>query len=98
MPQEDESKLNDEQKDKAKSWIESQKAWMGYTCPICYSKTWTLGEHLVSPVIITPKGSIRLGGPTYPQFMVICAVCGHTLYFNAIISGVSPSGEAKHGN
>lgn len=96
MPEEDESKLNDEQKAKAKSWVEKQEGWKDYKCPICYSKKWTLGEHLIAPPILALKG-IRLGGPTYPQFMVICAVCGHTLYFNAIISGISPAGGSKNG-
>jgi len=96
MPEEDQSKLSDKQKDRAKAWVENQEGWKDYKCPICYSRKWTLGQHLVAPPIISPKG-IRLGGPSYPQFMIICGVCGYTLYFNAIRSRVSPSGEAKNG-
>ncbi len=41
-------------------------------------------------------GGLIVGGPTYPQVMIVCTVCGNTKYFNAVIMGVvEKEGEAN---
>ena len=58
-------------------------------CPLCGNNKWTIGDHIVAPVILGNKADIRIGGPTYPQAMLICQKCGHTFYLSAIMAGIS---------
>lgn len=56
-------------------------------CEVCGSGNWTLAEDLVMPVPFSGN-ALMIGGPTYPQVMVICNGCGNTKYFNAVMMGV----------
>lgn len=68
-------------------WTESNK------CPISGHNMWQLAEHLVYPLTYTGRG-ILVGGPTYPQVMLICGGCGYTIYLNAAMMGLVPPLEA----
>jgi len=35
------------------------------------------------------------GGPAYPQAMLMCTICAHTVYFNAVVMGILQSEPAK---
>lgn len=60
-------------------------------CPYCGVADWRLAEHLVQP--LTAGGnSVQIGGPSYPQIMLISTVCGHTAFFNAVLIGILPLG------
>jgi hypothetical protein len=52
-------------------------------CSACRQTTWTPGQHLVAPPLFA-GGNMMLGGVSYPQAMLICVTCGHTLYFLSI--------------
>lgn len=34
-----------------------------------------------------------LGGVGYPQVMLLCKTCAHTMFFNAVIMGLVPAGS-----
>jgi hypothetical protein len=60
-------------------WVTSKN------CPICAQNKWIVAGDLVTPVVLK-EGGFTLGGPTFPQFMLVCGNCGHTHYFNAIVA------------
>lgn len=56
------------------------------TCSACGSSgTVSIGEHLVTPVVMDPGGNIAIGGASYPQIMLSCNNCGHVRYFNYVL-------------
>lgn len=86
MPDVD-GKLSGEEKTKAIAWVTSHVKG-AIVCPVCGSAEWTLGDHVVSPIALGGGGNVRLGGPGYPQVMLISQNCGHTIYINAIVAGI----------
>ncbi len=92
MP-ETEGTLSNEEKKKVRDWI-NEKWGMQKTCPSCGKNEWQLADHLVSPSVHY-GGGVRIGGPSYPQAMLICMVCGFTFYFNAVVMGLIPGLEEK---
>ncbi|HEX3842665.1 MAG TPA: hypothetical protein VHU85_17875 [Acidimicrobiales bacterium] len=84
-------KIKNEQRARAADWLNTK--WLNVTkqCPICISNQWSVSE--VVEVRPYTGGGLALGGPVYPTFMVICGVCGYTMFFNAIIAGVLQSPE-----
>lgn len=54
-------------------------------CPACAAEAVTVADQIVSPIRLE-SGSFHLGGPIYPQVMLVCTNCGNTRYFNAVIS------------
>ena len=91
MPDKD-AKLTEEEKKDAIDWIEHRAP--NLTCTVCGQKHFTIGEHAVSTLIHGGKGFI-LGGSAYPQIMVICTNCGHTIHFNAVLMGIFKREETK---
>ena len=81
--------LTDEQKQQIKDWIDGKVGSGGFTCSLCTSAHWIIGDHLVSSPIFS-KG-LHLGGPVYPFAMLICSVCAYTVFLNSVMIGVSPS-------
>jgi len=89
-------------------WLNEQ--WRGAKkCPICGSKSWTIGEKPVEVREFHHGGQLKEGGLVYPLAALICGVCGYTLLFNAIVAnlvkavqeeatpatGTEESGEAR---
>lgn len=71
---------------KVVDWLNSQ--WQGpKVCPICKSNNWNISEKLLE-LREFHEGSFVVGGPVYPLIAITCKVCGHTLFFNAIVAGV----------
>ena len=56
-------------------------------CQVCKNGRYTIAPHLVTPLINQEEG-LLMGGPSYPQVMLICGNCGHTRYHNVIALGV----------
>lgn len=93
MPDKD-GQLTKEEKKTATGWIEDKTPRLG--CPACKQSHFTLGDHLVTPMMYTGSG-ITIGGPAYPQLMVICSNCSYTLYYNAVMMGIAePLDESKN--
>ena len=62
-------------------------------CTACGQTAWHLIPHLVAPPTFRKESGFFLGGMSYPQAMLLCKNCGHTLYFNAVVMGIVPMGE-----
>jgi hypothetical protein len=87
MPDES-GKLSTEDKEKVEAWL--KKKWRApVTCPVSQDNNWIIGDHVVTPVNWATKGLI-VGGRVYPQVMLICKTCGHTLLFNAMVMELFP--------
>lgn len=65
-------------------WVTSKE------CQICRHNRWSVPDDLVAPPVMTGN-VMELGGKTYPAFMVVCANCGFTHYFNAVIANIRPN-------
>jgi len=92
MPDKD-NKLTEEEKKAVVDWI--NKRAPGMTCGVCGQKHFILGDHAIAGFVHS-GGGLALGGVTYPQIMVICTNCGHTINFNAVVIGAlkPPASEA----
>lgn len=77
--------FNKEKQEKAQKWLKEK--WINRVCECCGQSNWTLAEDLVMPMNFTGN-KLSLGGPTYPQIMLICTNCGNSKIFNAILAGV----------
>ena len=91
----EQGRLSDQDKQKIADWLD-EKWTQPSKCSVCGHSDWTLGEHLVN-LQIYYGGGLRIGGPTYPYVMVICKNCAQTLFFNAVMLGLIPSGKEKDG-
>jgi hypothetical protein len=58
-----------------------------FKCPVCQQSDWLIGELVVAPVRF--GGGMSLGGDVYPLAMVICQVCSHTIFMNALRMGIT---------
>ncbi len=76
--------LTVEDRQKIDDWIKNN--WHMGNCPVCKKQNWVLADHVVTPMLYTGVGLTQ--GAGYPQVMVICGVCGYTLYFNAATIGI----------
>ena len=56
-------------------------------CKECGEKNIVVSDDIVTVPLFT-SGGIALGGPAYPQAMLICTNCGNTRFFNVVVSGV----------
>lgn len=94
MPESD-GRLSKDELAKVVKWFEvNQKG--DVLCPICKSKEWTIGAHLVQPMTTTGP-NVLFQGVAYPQVMIM-SPCGYTYGMNAVIMGVlSPKTGAASG-
>lgn len=81
--------LSPEEKQRAVDWIKERGHVLG-KCPICDSQEWFIADHLVMPITVGGGGSLLLGGPGYPQIMIVSKKCGYTRFLNAVMIGISP--------
>lgn len=80
------AELTPEQKEAIDTWLKA-KWTMDARCPISGDVNWQIADHLVQPMAFF-AGGLAVGGPGYPQVMLICRSCGLTRYFNAVLLGV----------
>lgn len=76
--------LTPEDRQKIDIWL--KKNWRTGNCPVCRKANWTLADHVVTPMLYNGVGFAQAAG--YPQIMIICQVCGYTLWFNAVTAGI----------
>lgn len=87
--------LTEEQQAIIRAWFDKLKGeGLAPRCPVCSNTNWGSLSHLVSSPVFA-GGSIILGGPQYPHFMLACTKCGNIQFINAVMSGVLklPEGE-----
>ena len=77
--------LTDDEKKLFEKWVLERSPKL--KCPCCGKSNFTVGEHLVSPPTVGRDG-VQLGGVAYPNAMLICTNCAHTLFFNAVVIGL----------
>ena len=90
------SSLSQEEKDKLIQWL-TEKAGKtgGLVCSVCNTRKWTVGDDLVMSLIFTGN-KVQFGsGVGYPQAMLICDNCGHTVFINSVRAGLSEGTEAE---
>ncbi len=85
----DDWRLSKENKQKIVDWVAQKAAKRPLICSVCHTQSWQLGEHLVAPTLYKHGGGLVVGGVNYPQALLICKNCGHTIYLNAVIIGVA---------
>lgn len=84
MNEHDKNYFNNEQLEKALTWLNSK--WPIKTCDVCRTNLWELSNFMVAAPRF--EGGIVIGGPVAPQLMVMCKNCGNTKFFNAVIMGL----------
>ena len=88
--------LSAEEKQKVIKWLHDK--WKGVVCPYSQDSNWIVGDHAVMPMVVGEGGATVIGGTSYPQVMVVCKTCGHTVFLNAVIVELFPAHqEAKNG-
>jgi hypothetical protein len=92
-------KLTVEEREKVREWIAAHSKLTHLMCSVCATNGWTIAEHLVQPLTLGEGQSVQIGGLGYPQAMMTCNNCAHTVLFNAVLMGVvapsPPTGEKK---
>ena len=89
-------KLSKDDKKALEEWLKLR--WKRDSqCFVCNENHWLISEHMVAPVSSGHQGGFSIGGPQYPQVMLICNNCGNSLYFNAVLIGVARDTEEKQG-
>ena len=87
--------LSQDDKEKIVQWVnQKMEGTVGIICSICHNKTWTIGDDLVVPPVFK-GGDTHIGGRVYPQAMLICNKCAHTIFINAVRIGLMESGTAE---
>lgn len=82
------TKLTQEQIQQATNWLNAH--WLTKGCPFHPGPTnWQMGDTLVGTVGFAP-GGIAIGGPTFPLLVLTCTQCGHTVFVNSIVAGITP--------
>lgn len=56
-------------------------------CKECNQKAIVVSDDITTAPVFK-NGGMMIGGPAYPQVMLICTNCGNTRFFNALIAGV----------
>lgn len=79
-------KLNSTQIAKAISWLEG-KTSQEMRCPVCSQRKFSVQEELTEMKPFQ-GGNLIVGGPVYLYIAVACNNCAHTLFFNALLTGV----------
>ena len=80
--------LSKEEIQKVIKWLsEKMDQTTGLVCSICNTRQWTVADDLVIPPIYR-AGGVSIGGAGYPQAMLICNNCAHTVYVNAVRIGL----------
>lgn len=82
----DEKHITPEQAEKLIAWLK-EKAPHGIKCSVCGVNDWQIAPDIVTPLRLT-DGAVSIGGSMYPLVMLICRNCAHTIFLNAILSGV----------
>ena len=55
-----------------------------YTCPLCSSKNWIIGNKVFF-LLEYDKKTVNFAGATYPVIPITCPKCGNTMLINVII-------------
>ena len=82
----DQNALTQEQKDFLIAEI--NKKAPNFKCSVCGHRNFSLIDHLISGIPVSPAGVMHVGGTNYPMAMVVCTNCYHCVTFAAIPFGL----------
>ena len=85
-------KLTQDEKQKIADWLKERSQGANPVCPVCGDPHWFIADHLVQPITYS-GGGLSIGGPGYPQAMLVSAKCGYTRFLNAVVIGIVPGGK-----
>jgi hypothetical protein len=115
MPDPISGRLSEADIRKVQEWVTSRVPGGPLKCTVCGVSKWIVGQELTAPVSLVatnliptpdpqnhPAMRFDFSGRVYPQVQILCANCGHTLLFNAIVLGITfgdwrPHEELKSG-
>ncbi len=66
------------------TWI--REKWEHGPCSICGANSWTTNPKVC--LILNPASLVN--NSSFPVVLIYCTNCGHTLFVNAIVAGVTP--------
>ena len=87
-----ETKLSAEDAKKALDWVDS-KWGIQKKCFVCNKDDWSLSD-TYGMLPTGGKGNVRLGS-SFPYIVLTCLDCGNSVFFNAVIIGLLPSGKEE---
>ena len=71
-------------------YLESKGAFGA--CPSCGHSSWDLANQLLNLIVYVPTG-MTLGGPTYPQLVLVCTNCAYSRnHMAALVPGLIDGG------
>jgi ribosomal protein S27E len=59
-------------------------------CTCCGNSQWTLMDMATLPIAVDLHTTRFFYSQGIPQISIMCANCGHTLYFNPVVMGIKP--------
>src|SRR4028118_309308 len=78
--------------DKAKNlFIATLKSRLGgrmLQCPLCQTARWSVADGYVLTPLTNDPPRLQLGGASLPSVALVCAQCGHTVFFNLAALGI----------
>ena len=80
--------ITDEQMKTAIAWFQEQIG-LEKECPMCSNVDWKVGPLFVELPTIAFHTEI------YPNVLLVCERCGHTLLFNALVMGLRPPADEE---
>jgi len=81
--------MTDEQYTKAVEWV--REKWSTDECPFHSGATnWYIDHSIAETPSYAPLAQFTGGVVRYPSIVVICSICGYTVFVNAILAGVLP--------
>ena len=84
------AKLTDEERKEIENWLKSRVQSMA--CTFCQkTDSWILGPHKTR----VQAAHALIGGTGYPQIVLTCGYCGHTVLFNSIVMGIDKARKAE---
>lgn len=90
-------KLTEDQGQRVINYILEKSNHRQITCPICGQHEWSV-NNLVTEMREFQNGNLVVGGDSsiMPFVSITCNNCGHTLFINAIMSGIiSPQVQSE---
>lgn len=84
-------KLIQSEKIAIREWLAKYSPPGGMLCQVCKNDSWGLAQELINLPVLIPGVPVPFSYPTYPQIMIICDKCGHSVFFNAVVAGLVPS-------
>ena len=87
MSEYDDAELTIKQKEKFVEWLNKFQNGTDFTCTVCGKNDWEFIPHLVSVPAFSARISLKESF-NYPNVMLLCTTCSHTVLFNAVVSGI----------